>query len=302
VTAGSSWAAGPGLSERLMEVQAEDGVLLPGCALAPRDADATVCVLWFPGFGMSYDYGPYLGIGRRLSAAGMVFAAATTRGYHGAVTAWRREPGRLRTVRAGSWYEVFGETVLDIAAWLRAARAAGYQRVILAGHSFGAIKALHYLARQNPVDGLVDGLVLASPSLGLTRLQPAVLALARDLVDRGAGQDLLPPGSWPGGFGTNTVSAQTYESWSRAADLVFDPRSAWPAGIRCPVLAFYGEAGDVGSDAELELFTGRMSQAAVHTERLPGLSHNYVGGEAAVAGLISAWIGRSELGWNDIRR
>jgi pimeloyl-ACP methyl ester carboxylesterase len=285
----------PGVTERLVEVEAADGVLLPGCLLTQGQRQPGVCVVWLPGFGMSYDYRSYLDIGRRLAASGVAFAAAAVRGSQGAVTAWRHDGDRLRILKAGSWYEVFADTVLDISAWLEAARAAGYTRVVLAGHSFGAVKALYYLAREN---GPVDGLVLASPSLGLTRLRPETLELARDLVGRGAGEELLPPGSWPG-FGTDTVSAQTYHSWAEVAGLIFDPAAAWPAVIRCPVLAFYGRGQDVGARSELEFFTGRMSAAQVSAALFDGLSHNYAGGEATVADAVRAWIDVSELGWND---
>ena len=248
--------------------------------------------MWLPGFGLGPDYGPYLDIGRQLAAGGAAFALAAVRGYHGAVAAWRRDGARLRIVKAGSWYEVFADTVLDVTAWLDAARAAGYQRVVLAGHSFGAIKALYHLATGH---GPVDGLVLASPSLGLRTLKPDIQELARDLVAGGAGQQLLPPGSWPG-FGTDTVSAQTYHSWAEVAGLIYDPAADWPAAVRCPVLAFYGLGQDVGADPELAFFTGRMSAAAVSTELIEDLSHNYAGGEDAVAATVGGWLRRLQEG------
>jgi pimeloyl-ACP methyl ester carboxylesterase len=282
----------PGVTERIVEVEAADGVVLPGCLLAPGEQQASVCVMWLPGFGMSYDYAPYLAIGRRLASVGIAFASAAVRGHHGAVTAWRHDGGRLRTVKAGSWYEVFAETSLDAAAWLAAARAAGYQSVVLAGHSFGGVKALYFLARQA---GVVDGLVLASPSLGLRRLRQETLNLARGLVDQGSGETLLPAGSWPG-FGTDTVSAQTYLSWAEVARLIFDPDATWPVSVRCPVFAFYGKK-DVGAEPELEFFTGRMSGASVSTTLFDGVSHHYTGGEAVIADAVSAWIRASDLGW-----
>jgi pimeloyl-ACP methyl ester carboxylesterase len=300
-TRSRGWApAVPDVTERCVQVEAADGVLLPGTLITPaRDQAGTrdqagirdqsdVCVVWLPGFGLGPDYGPYLDIGRQLAAGGVAFAAAAVRGYHGAVTAWRRDGARLRIARAGSWYEVFADTVLDVTAWLDAARAAGYRRVVLAGHSFGAIKALYYLARGH---GPVDGLVLASPSLGLRTLKPDIQELARDLVERGAGQQLLPSGSWPG-FGTDTVSAQTYHSWAEVAELIYDPEAGWPAGVRCPVLAFYGLGKDVGAGPELAFFTGRMSAAHVSTVLIEDLGHNYADGEEAVAATIRAWLHR----------
>ncbi len=289
-TRSGGWApAVPGVTERCVQVEAADGVLLPGTLITPAQDPAAVCVVWLPGFGLGPDYGPYLDIGRQLAAGGVAFAAAAVRGYQGAVTAWRRDGGRLRIAQAGSWYEVFADTVLDVAAWLDAARAAGYRRVVLAGHSFGAVKALYYLATGH---GPVDGLVLASPSLGLRALDPDVQDLARDLVRQGAGQQLLPPGSWPG-FGTDTVSAQTYHSWAEVAGLIYDPEADWPARVRGPVLAFYGLGQDVGAGPELAFFTGRMSAAQVSTVFIEDLSHNYAGGEEAVAATVRAWLHRS---------
>ncbi len=290
-TRSAGWApAVPDVTERCVQVEAADGVLLPGVLITPAEGQADACVVWLPGFGLGPDYGPYLDIGRRVAAGGGVaFAAAAVRGYHGAVTAWRRDGARLRIARAGSWYEVFADTALDVTAWLEAARAAGYRRVVLAGHSFGAVKALYYLARGH---GPVDGLVLASPSLGLMTLKPDIQELARDLVASGAGEQLLPAGSWPG-FGTDTVSAQTYHSWAEVAGLIYDPEADWPAGVRCPVLAFYGLGRDVGAGPELAFFTGRMSAAHVSTVLIEDLGHNYADGEEAVAATIRGWLQRS---------
>ena len=142
------------------------------------------------------------------------------------------------------------------------------RRVVLAGHSFGAIKALYYLAREH---GPVDGLVLASPSLGLTRLQPDISNW---------------PATWWAGAPVGTAAARQLarlrHGHGQRADLpqlgrgrradLRSRRRRWPAGIRCPVLAFYGRGQDVGAEAELEFFTGRMSAAQVERRavRRPG--------------------------------
>jgi hypothetical protein len=62
-------------------------------------------------------------------------------------------------------------------------------------------------------------------------------------------------------------------------------------------LAFYGTSKDVGAQAELEFFTGRMGGATVSTTLFDGLGHNYAGGEAVIADAVSAWVGASDLGW-----
>src|SRR5262249_60119870 len=58
-------------------------------------------------------------------------------------------------------FERFGESVRDIRAMIAFARQSGYARVVLAGHSTGANKVLHYAARAR--DRRVAALALLGP-------------------------------------------------------------------------------------------------------------------------------------------
>src|SRR5262249_59931595 len=62
---------------------------------------------------------------------------------------------------AGAAFERFGESVADLWAAIAFARRCGYARVVLAGHSTGANKALHYAARAR--DRRVAALALLGP-------------------------------------------------------------------------------------------------------------------------------------------
>src|SRR5204862_1561811 len=89
----------------------------------------------------------------RLNAVGVAYFKFNNRG-HGVVSRGGR---RL----AGAAFERFGQSVADIRAMVTLARARGYRRVILAGHSTGANKVLHYAARAR--DRRVTALVLLGP-------------------------------------------------------------------------------------------------------------------------------------------
>lgn len=273
----------------LLSAQARDGLIVPGARIDPAGDRDGVCVVWVHGFGLSYDYPPALDVGRRLAAGGTTFFSVAVRGHHGAVTAWRRADGRLKTRLVGSWYEIFEESSYDIQAWLDTARSAGFERVVLAGHSFGADKVLHHLGVAG--DAGVDGVVLASPSRGITTLTADWLALARDYIARGEPTRLLPEGSWPKGFGTRTVSAQTYESWSRAAAMIFGPDTTWKRRITAPVLAFYGDGQDVGGEADLAGFVAGMDAArSVTTTLLAGVRHSFDDSTETIAQAIRSWL------------
>jgi pimeloyl-ACP methyl ester carboxylesterase len=273
--------------EYLVDVETDDGLVLPGALITPASDALDTLVVWLHGFGSSYDYRPCLAVGRSLAAAGSAFLSITARGNHGAVTGWQRRGERWGTKKVGSWYEIFAESAIDIEAWLRYARALGYRRLVLVGHSFGAAKVAYYLGTGG---GSIDGLVLASPSRGIAELDPQTVALARQLTERGDGGILLPEGSWPRGFGTKTVSAQTFASWADAREIVFVDPSRWQSLVTAPVLAFYGDGQDVGAAPELDLFTKDMSSApAVERVILPGVTHNYDAGTQTIATAIQNW-------------
>lgn len=276
------------MNERLVAARAADGLLLSGVEIRPGPRPHAV-VVWIHGFGVTYDLPPTVRVGRLLAAAGVGFVAGNLRGHDGGATGWRLRPGGTELVRVGSWWEVFEESAQDVGAWVDHARGLGAPRIVLAGHSFGALRAVYYLSEVG--DAGVDGVVLASASFGLRRLDAGIAREAEALVDAGRGEELLPAGSWPGGFGTTTVSAQTYASWWRVAPGFFTHAPNRFGAIRSPVLAYFGDRGDVGGRADLEWIAAQATGSPSVTSRLlPGVTHGYEGGEEAVAGAIAGWI------------
>jgi hypothetical protein len=276
------------IEERFVGVRAADGLYLSGMQIQPTAGATSVCVVWVHGFGVTYDLPQCVRLGRELAARGIAFVAGNLRGHAGGVTGWRQRDGAVDHVRVGSWWEVFEDSAMDVAAWVDHGASAGPMTLLLAGHSFGALRSVFYLSQSR--DRRVDGLVLASPSFGLRKLDEATAALASRLVSDGRGEDLLPDGSWPGGFGTRTVSAQTYASWWRVAPGLFDPVAGRFADITCPMLVWYGSDGDVGGEGELD-YVAKLSCNTKRLERriLPGVTHGYSGGEAAIADAVAGW-------------
>jgi pimeloyl-ACP methyl ester carboxylesterase len=277
--------------ERFVEVRARDGLSLSGVEMRPV-GPGSACVVWLHGFGVSFDLPQCIEVGRHLGARGVAFVAGNVRGHAGAVTGWRYGAERTDLVRIGSWWEIFEESAMDVAAWMTHAATLGYERLILVGHSFGAHRAIYYLSEPHPVPA--DGLVLASPSLGLRTLSAEFATLAEQLVTEGRGAELLPDGSWPRGFGTKTVSAQTYASWWRVAPSLFGEDGSRLAGVTSPILISYGTQGDVGGADELAFFAGLAAPDVVPDQvLLDGVTHGYAGGEAILGGAIADWIERT---------
>src|SRR5207247_8739081 len=102
-----------------------------------RDGD----FIWVHGVGSVFSAGQPLirELSRHLNAAGIAYLKLNNRGHDTVARGGRR--------LAGAAFERFAQSVEDIRSTIALARRAGYHRVILAGHSTGANKVVHYAAR-----------------------------------------------------------------------------------------------------------------------------------------------------------
>ena len=275
--------------EELVYAVSEDGFPLEGAVIQPAEQPPRpLALLWVHGLtGRFYAPGS-VRIGRAVAARGYRFITGNNRGHDfGAVL--RRQPGDQPTIGGGAW-ELFDESPRDIAGWIDFATGLGHARVVLLGHSLGALKVGYYQARRH--DPRVAGLIAASPPLRAGRVDPALLAQAERLVAEGRGRDLLPWGVTPAGGGT--LSAQSYLNRARTNIDVYGFATPAPAiaGVRCPLLAFYGtDEAWVGTAADLEVIRAGARQAArVDTFMVEGADHSYTGREQEVASRVADWL------------
>ncbi|HEY5311356.1 MAG TPA: alpha/beta fold hydrolase [Pirellulales bacterium] len=130
----------------LVEAAMPDGLRLYG-ALHTADRAApqaqSTAALLLHGTGSNF-YGSSLwaGLIPRMLEWGLAALAVNTRGHDG-VSACRGLPSQ-RFI--GSAYEQVDQCRLDVAGWLDWLLGRGFQRVVLVGHSLGAVKALYSLA------------------------------------------------------------------------------------------------------------------------------------------------------------
>src|SRR2546427_10275214 len=141
-----------GVSVSLVRLRTRDGVWLDGVITEPRRR-RRAALIWVHGLGSVFSSGQPLiqELSTRLTPAGIGYFKFNNRGHD--VVAGKP--------LAGAAFERFGESVEDIRAMIGFAVKCGYGRVILAGHSTGANKVLHYAARTR--DRRVIGLVLLGP-------------------------------------------------------------------------------------------------------------------------------------------
>ncbi len=272
----------------------EDRVRLHGFRIdadgdRPPLADAAVIVHGLA--GNFYSSPLLLEIAARLAGTGMEVVIGNTRGHD--FLNWTLRAGRTQT--GGAAVEDVDECRHDIRGWVNHLVRMGHKKILLVGHSLGAIKCLYAQAwaAAPEVVGIVAASptrlnadqFLASPSAGIFQ---ATLDQARTLLEAGEGHRLIqvefPFPTW--------MSAQAYlKKYGR--DNQFDwfgyiDRIEVPAGI------LFGER----ELSENPAFDGLESQlqkiAALHPRItamvIPEADHFYIGKMDSLCAQIELWL------------
>jgi pimeloyl-ACP methyl ester carboxylesterase len=287
-----------GVTTTLVRLHTRDGVALDGVLAEPARRRRTALV-WVHGLGSVFSSGQPLirELSAQLTAAGVGYFKFNTRGHD--VVAGRGAQ------MAGAAFERFGASVEDLRTVIAFARRRGFPRIVLAGHSTGANKALHYVARTR--DRRVVALMLLGPvsdiagearRLGAAELRRRV-ATARRLAARDP--RALVPRAW--GF----WSAHRYVSLyapGQAEDVFpyYRASARWTAlrAVRVPLAAIVGGADeylDRPAAALLEAFAHKATGARSFTGLVvPRANHSFVGHERALAALMVRFIREARLG------
>ena len=119
----------------------------------------------------------YYNIGDTLNADGIDFIYAQTNDAFSEIETYNVKTGEKEI--CGSWNERFSYTDEDIAAYLKFATE-NYKHVILAGHSLGANKVIHYLSSHHDKN-LPEHFMLLSPA-NITYMTKNVTAQENKLI------------------------------------------------------------------------------------------------------------------------
>ena len=282
-----------------------DGIELQGFFVTPSGGVSEITVLHIHGLAGNFYENRFIDyIAEALSKIHINFLTFNNRGhdYIADFLYQEKDTGKITYKQIGAAFETFRECVLDIKAWIEFLKSRGSNKIIIQGHSHGAIKAVYYLSETQ--DSQVIGLILLSPSddLGLQRSDLGekfneALEVAKKLVSEGREKELMPKE-----YFVYPISAKTYlDSFERGSPLgIFNlsrtDREEFPElqKIKVPVLviigtveeAFLGEPQQFLSDLEslfknTESFTGYV---------IEGAPHNYLGHEEKISEKIGQWV------------
>lgn len=285
-------------------VWTDDDLRLMGAHYKGED----VCVLEVHGMSGNFIENYYANVlGEKLAAKGYGFIYGHNRGYCHvndiATKPVKAEDNGWNYIRVGEAYELFEDSLKDVAAWVVKARELGYKKVILLGHSLGCNKTIYYLYK-NP-DADIVGVILASPPdmVGLVELekyQPdhqRLLLQARELVKAGKPREVLDGKIWD----WYEISAQTYLSLFEqggAADnlpVLHNPETFEQlAAIKQPILGIMGEYDDIeirNLKDDIELIKSKATATSdFQIKFIVGGNHSYENREDEFAATVIDWI------------
>jgi pimeloyl-ACP methyl ester carboxylesterase len=282
--------------EQLVYVRSGDDVVNGGVMfMTSTTAAKPVAVMWIHGWGVNFYSPTYVMIGRALANRGVTAISVNTR-MHDIGSVQQYIAGKR--IRGGGYWGIPSEQVRDLDAWIDLAETLGFPRVVLVGHSAGWAAVRAYAAdRQDP---RVFGIVFASgqiePAGGGNESQSLRDQAQRFVSDR-RGEDLLrlQNPSFP-----SFISAATFlDDYNTPRDVgdFFGVHTANPAvtRVRCPLLAFFGTRGDVGTDADLRVLKSAVERqtsgpTSVTVTTITNADHMYTGAEEQVARVIVDWI------------
>ena len=135
----------------------------------------------------------------------------------------------------GVVFDDFSLVYEDVESYVKYAKESGFKHIVLAGHSLGSNKIIHYLG--NTSDNFVDYFIVSAP-VDLSywfKVMPNVMEcieLAQKYVSEGRGHDILP--YLFGGF--SPMSAETVLGFYNAYNLK-----------NCPVISGEGETASLSN-------------------------------------------------------
>jgi len=140
----------------LVRTVTRDGLRLDGALSAPADSRphagnaiaASAAILVHGVASNFYTSSTFEPLIPKLQAMGLALLSVNTRGHDSVFSA------SLGTVRRrfGAAYEIVADCRQDIGAWIEFLKGRGHQRILLIGHSLGAVKVVYFQAQEKNPD------------------------------------------------------------------------------------------------------------------------------------------------------
>jgi len=279
----------------LVRTVTRDGLRLDGAlsiANSPSDGHGRQAALFLHGVaGNFYASSTFEPLIARLQELGIAALTVNTRGHDSVFGA---SLGTIRC-RMGAAYETVDDCRLDIAAWIELLKSRGYERIVLIGHSLGAVKAVYAMTNEKLAE-VASVVAISAPRLSFSAFingpESSVfwdsMHTAQEMAKAGRGDELFtskfpfPLLITAAGYIDKYGPAERYNLLKFAAELP------------CPALFTYGSKelthGGIAfagvPDALAALPNAERREVAV----IGGADHVYTGVAQQLAEEVAGWL------------
>ena len=210
----------------IINVQTPRGLVLKGAMWG--DASMDTVVIMMSGICSNVFQNELLPeAGKVLSENGIAFIAGQTMDAFSFISYSNTKTGKQTTT--GVVTDDFSMSYEDVESYVKYAKDLGFKKIILAGHSLGSNRVIHYLA--NTADDYVNNFIISAPVdlrhfFNIIPDKEIYLETAQKFVDEGRGKDILPFAF----MGFSPMTANTLLAFYNAENLK-----------NCPVISDDGE-------------------------------------------------------------
>jgi pimeloyl-ACP methyl ester carboxylesterase len=282
----------------LVRTVTRDGLRLDGALALARSASenasstaATAAILLHGVASNFYTSSTFEPLIAKLQELGIAALSVNTRGHDSVFGA---SLGTVRR-RLGAAYEIVDECRLDIAAWIEFLKTRGHERIVLIGHSLGAIKAV-YAHAHDKFSGVAAVVAVSPPRLSYSAFMNAPESVqfwdsmhtAEQLAKAAKGDELFTS-KYPFPL---LITASAYIDKYGPAERYNLLKFA--AALPCPALFTYGskelESGGIafaGMPEALRSLTGGEQRTV---QAIEGADHLYTGVAPQLSETITNWL------------
>ena len=210
----------------IINVQTPRGLILKGAMWGDTSMDTVVIMM--SGICSNVFQNELLPeAGKVLSDNGIAFIAGQAMDAFSFISYSNTKTGKQTTT--GVVTDDFSTAYEDVESYVKYAKDLGFKKIILAGHSLGSNRVIHYLA--NTADDYVNNFIISAPVdlrhfFDIIPDKEMYLETAQKFVDEGRGKDILPFAF----MGFSPMTANTLLAFYNAENLK-----------NCPVISGDGE-------------------------------------------------------------
>lgn len=180
--------------KEFMIAETRDKVSLPCVLYRPKQKTKNVAI-FVHGSGGNFFKQTYLNdFINRLTYGGCAYLSTNNRGAEQEVNLYKINGEKYERFKAGSKYENFEESELDIEAYINLVKSQGFKNIILIGHSLGTLKVLNYALKHKEINKVI----LVSPVDMVFRFRERVkdkfdyyIDLAKQKLEEGKPYEML---------------------------------------------------------------------------------------------------------------